>query len=70
MYIRRRPVMHFFGAILMSVAAAAITATGPLMVLNSSFDVSPRMLLQLDSRADASSPAPATTLAAVETAEH
>ena len=68
MYIRRRPVMHFLGATLLAVAAAAITATGPLMVLNSSFDVSPRVLLQLNAAADA--PAPATTLAAVEASEH
>ncbi len=68
MYISRRPVMHFLGASLLAVAAAGITATGPLMVLNSSFDVSPRMLLQLDARAEV--PAAATALAAIDTEGH
>jgi hypothetical protein len=65
MYISRRPVMHFLGATLLAVAAAAITATGPLMVLHTSFDVSPRMLLQLDTPAEMS--AGATALAAIDT---
>lgn len=69
MYIRRRPVLHFFGAILLAVAAAAITATGPLMVLNASFDVSPRMLLQGGAAAEAPADA-ATTMAAADTAGH
>lgn len=65
MYISRRPVMHFLGATLLAVAAAAITATGPLMVLNSSFDVTPRMLLQLNAGTEV--PAAATALAAADT---
>ncbi len=69
MYIRRRPVMHFLGATLLAVAAAAITATGPLMVLNASFDVSPRMLLQGGAASDAPTDA-ATTMAAADTTGH
>lgn len=69
MYIRRRPVMHFLGAVLLATAAAAITATGPLMVLNASFDVSPRMLLQGGATDGAPADA-ATTMAAADTAGH
>ena len=46
MYMRRHPVIHFVVAVLLAAAAAMITAAGPLLVLSTSFGVSPTMALQ------------------------
>jgi|JI6StandDraft_1071083.scaffolds.fasta_scaffold1760250_1 hypothetical protein len=45
MYMRRHPVIHFVVAVLLAAAAALITAAGPLLVLSTSFGVSPTMAL-------------------------
>jgi len=61
MYIRRHPVMHFVVAVLLAAAAAMITAAGPLLVLSTSFGVSPTLALKWNAEHAASETVPVDT---------
>ena len=46
MYVRLNPILHFGIAIVLAVLAAATTAAGPLLVLQTMYGMPPSVALQ------------------------